>query len=119
MKPWAQMRPCFSKRIGRKNKRPAQTERLSIPKAGLEPALPHGKWILNPVRPEILKFLKLRSAAYKYSLSRLIAWVAVCAFVCCGVAVGGGDWVEIVRGGHECGHVLQSTNPGVPGERVW
>ncbi len=77
------------------------------------------KWILNPVHPVNRMCMKLRAAALKYLLSRLIAWVAVCAVVCHGVAVGSGNWVSIVRGGHECGHVFQSTNPGVPGERVW
>ena len=48
MKTLAGIRAGFSLKPCRKNKSPAQTELLSIPEAGLEPALSHPKWILNP-----------------------------------------------------------------------
>jgi len=62
------------------------------------------KWILNPIPPIVLMFLKQRAAALKGSLYGLGAGFVVCAFVCCGVAVGGGDWAGIVTGWHKSSH---------------
>lgn len=68
-------------------------------------------WILNPTHPINLMCIKQRAAALKCSLSGLYAWSAVCAFVCSGVALGGGGLVGIDNGWHKSSHA------GEPGER--